>query len=341
MSTLSKLMHGGGLNAAISQSTIEKSQWLDLSTGINPSSVPLQQIPSSVWQRLPEDDDGLLQAAQNYYGSDSLLMTPGSQWSIRRIAQWRRQALGSHSNIVLLPELGYREHFLAWQDAGFDCHFYRDIPTQNQLQSCAAAVVINPNNPSGCLIKKDQLLNIHRQLQSINAWLIVDEAFIDITPEQSLAENAGVEGLIVLRSLGKFFGLAGCRVGSLFAWPQLLSQATEDMDLWSIANPSRWAAKQAFQNHDWQQAERQSLPQQSQRLENILQKFFKTPVSGCALFKAVWLENSESIYFQLLQNGIFVRLLHEYKQPGLRFGLPDNTEDNWQRLTAALKVITE
>ena len=179
---MTDITHGGCVNVAAEEFNIPRDKWLDLSTGINPSGYSLDTIPADIWQRLPEDDDGLESIAVDYYGCKNLLVTPGSQWSISRLPHWCR-AQGNNKDIVLLPELGYREHYQAWQMAGFNCEYYSDKPTAKQLENCSALLVINPNNPSGRLLDKEQLLQWRQQLNSTGAWLIVDEAFIDCRPE--------------------------------------------------------------------------------------------------------------------------------------------------------------
>ncbi len=335
---MANVIHGGRLNVAASAFNIPRQQWLDLSTGINPQNYPLANMPVEHWQRLPESDDGLEDIAAEYYQCQTLMMTPGSQWSIERLPIWL-QRLGNHKNTVLLPLLGYQEHFFAWQRAGFNCQFYRDSPSPQQLKHCSALVVINPNNPSGIRIEKSQLLQWQHQLNQHHGWLIIDEAFADAKPEWSLSADVGSPGLIVLRSLGKFFGLAGVRVGSLLAWPQLLSLAEADLGPWALTTPSRWATKQALLDTAWQRQMQRQLPLQAERLKQLLQSNFSTQACGCELFQTLWLNNADTVYRQLAEQGILVRLLDEYSSPGLRFGLPKNTEENWQRLTAALTGI--
>lgn len=339
VAVMTSVIHGGRLNDAASAFNIPRPQWLDLSTGINPQSYPLANMPIENWQRLPESDDGLEGIAAGYYQCQTLMMTPGSQWSIERLPIWL-QRLGNSKNTVLLPALGYQEHFVAWQRAGFNCQLYRATPSPQQLKDCSALVVINPNNPSGVRIEKSQLLQWQHQLNQQQGWLIVDEAFADVKPEWSLSAEVGSPGLVVLRSLGKFFGLAGVRVGSLLAWPQLLRLAEADLGPWALTTPSRWAAKQALLDRVWQQQMQQQLPLQAERLNNLLQSNFSIRAYGCELFQTVWLDRADKVYRLLAQQGILVRLLDEYSSPGLRFGLPPNTEQNWQRLAAALSDIS-
>src|SRR3989338_9632468 len=210
------LEHGGRLRRAARQYGIAEADWLDLSTGINPLGWPVPIVPNEVWQRLPQDDDGLQAAAQDYYGTSKLLAVAGSQAAIQTLPMLRSPAQ------VAIVAPGYAEHAHAWQRCG---HHVVGMTASEILQAGTAAqvaVIVNPNNPTGKLFRPKELLDMHAQLAARGGWLVVDEAFIDATPEHSLASACPRPGLIVLRSLGKFFGLAGARVGFVLAEENIL-----------------------------------------------------------------------------------------------------------------------
>ncbi|MDX1812446.1 MAG: threonine-phosphate decarboxylase, partial [Gammaproteobacteria bacterium] len=100
--------HGGRLNAAMQQYQIPHNDWLDLSTGINPNGWPVPVIPENIFNRLPEDDDGLLDAAHKYYGVKNILPIAGSQAAIQLLPQLRAQSKVG----VIAP--GYQEHAYCW-----------------------------------------------------------------------------------------------------------------------------------------------------------------------------------------------------------------------------------
>ena len=79
------LEHGGRLRAAARRHGIALADWLDLSTGINPRAYPVPPLPPTVWQRLPEADDGLESAAAAFYGNPLLLPVAGSQAAIQAL----------------------------------------------------------------------------------------------------------------------------------------------------------------------------------------------------------------------------------------------------------------
>ncbi|MFL0796216.1 MAG: threonine-phosphate decarboxylase CobD [Cellvibrionaceae bacterium] len=347
------LHHGGKLLQAVERYQIPKSDWLDLSTGINPYSYwqgnQVSEIPNDVWQRLPEEGDGLEYAIAHYYGINyqaNCLPIPGSQWAIQQLPLLRRivNAHDSPREKVLLPALGYQEHHHAWQKAGFLCEHYHEQPTSAQLESCSVLVVINPNNPAGWRIDQKTLSAWQEKLAERKSWLVIDEAFIDAEPEQSVLpwlrdESHCFENVIVLRSLGKFFGLAGLRMGVVFSQREIISGLKEVLGPWAIPGPTRWVAKQALQDQSWQRGMRRKLPSMANKLSSMLEDIFQAPVVGSSLFKTVFLENAEMLHHRLCQRGVLVRLLDD--KSGLRFGLPEDIEENWLRLDCALRESVE
>ncbi|KEA65127.1 L-threonine 3-O-phosphate decarboxylase [Marinobacterium lacunae] len=329
-------MHGGGVNAAAKRYGIPVESWLDLSTGINPQGWPVPRIPQSVFARLPEADDALESAAAEYYGSSDLLALAGSQQAIELLPRLRRELSGRSRVGVLAP--GYAEHDYHWRVNG---HQVVSVPAQAieaHLPELDVLVVINPCNPSTCRFTPLQLEQWREALASRGGWLVVDEAFIDATPELSLLRGEMPPGLIVLRSLGKFFGLAGLRVGFLFAEQAVREALEKVIGPWSIAHPSRWVAAQALQDTRWQQRTRERLIVQQARLRGLLQTYLSDPVHSTALF--AWVETDEARYLgqRLAMRAVLVR---RFETPsGLRFGLP-GVETQWRWLERVLQEIKE
>lgn len=324
------LEHGGRLLAAATKYAIPVADWIDLSTGINPNGWPVPAIPARCWQRLPEADDGLLAAARHYYQAENLLVVAGSQAAIQTLPLLRpRSKVG-----VFAP--AYAEHAANWQKAGHQLVTVTPDTVAETIPELDVLIIINPNNPSGVSFDKQQLLDWHVQLQSRARWLIVDEAFIDVSPEQSLTSLPVREGLIILRSVGKFFGLAGIRCGFVIAEAQLLNELEEKLGAWPVSHPSRYVATQALLDQDWQQQTRRELPLQSERLRQLLSAYQLKPDGSHALFQWCKTSHAARIHQQLAEFGILTRL---FSQPdSLRFGLPKH-EAQWQALEQALKKI--
>jgi cobalamin biosynthetic protein CobC len=329
------LEHGGRLRAAALQYGIAEDQWLDLSAALNPDIYPVGEIPASVWQRLPEDDDALVQAASFYYGAKNLLPVAGSQSAIQALPLLLRDALPGQRIGLLQPT--YSEHAHAWRKAGFVIVELQPDKIDDEIASLDALLIVNPNNPTGAVFSVDSLLGWHRVLAKKNACLIVDEAFIDATPQHTVAQYANQTGLIVLRSLGKFFGLAGARVGFVMAESSLLNNLHEQLGPWAISHPSRWVAIRALRDSVWQANQRQVVAEKSARLAQLLTQYGLAPTGGCELFQWVSTARAAQLHHALAQQGILVRLFAE--PASLRLGLPASERD-WLRLTAALDAVT-
>lgn len=324
------LEHGGHLIDAAEKYTIPLDQWIDLSTGINPNGWPIPSIPNECWQRLPESSDGLLAAAKQYYQCQSILPVAGSQAAIQALPLLRQ-----HSKVgVLAP--AYAEHAYSWKKAGHQVIELSIESIDSQLAQLDVLILINPNNPAGQRFSKTQLLSWHQQLKSRNGWLVVDEAFIDSNPEQSLSHHPVDEGLIILRSIGKFFGLAGIRCGFVIATQQILNQLNEKLGPWTISHPSRYIATAALLDKSWQTKTRLELNKQTNRLALLLnQKSLKT-TAITALFIWVKTDDAKQIHHALAQKGILTRL---FTQPlSLRFGLPKH-ESEWHYLAQVLNEV--
>lgn len=316
------LEHGGRLAKAVQKYNIPIDKWVDLSTGIHPVGYPAPSVPPECWRRLPEQEDGLLPVAAAYYGTLNLTPCAGSQAAIQALPMLRPPCRVG----ILAPT--YAEHAHAWAQAE---HTVRAVAEYDPALD--VLVLVNPNNPTGRLIALGTLLQWHAELAKKGGWLVVDEAFIDATPEYSLAAHAGLTGLVILRSLGKFFGLAGMRAGFVLGWPELLNELHEKLGPWSVPAPTRWVAQQALADRQWQASNRIWLAEQSQKLAELLIRHGLPPNGGTALFQWVCTPDAQKIHQRLAQLGILTRLLHE--PSSLRFGLPEN-ERGWAKLDFVL-----
>ncbi|MNF78786.1 Threonine-phosphate decarboxylase [compost metagenome] len=326
------LEHGGRLRAAALRFGIPLADWLDLSTGLAPYGWPLPDIPPAAWARLPEQDDGLESAARDYYGATGLLPLAGSQAAIQALPRLRRNA-----RVGLLTP-AYAEHAAAWAREGHRLLTIGEADIERELERLDVLLLVNPNNPTGRCFAPEQLLSWHARLAARGGWLVVDEAFIDCTPEHSLAAYSERPGLIVLRSFGKFFGLAGIRLGFALAQPALLEQLAELLGPWTVSGPSRVVATVLLQDRAGQQVQRQRLRIDSERLAALLRANGLAPSGGCALFHWIASERATVLHEFLAGHGILTRLFAS--PPSLRFGLPAD-EPGWLRLRQALELFNK
>ena len=321
------LEHGGNLNLAAAQYGIALENWLDLSTGINPNGYPIPALEPAIWQRLPLDDDGLIEAACAYYGCQHALPVAGSQAALQVLPTLRAPC-----QVAMLSPM-YQEHAHAWQKNGHTLSTFSTL-ADDVLNQADVVLLCNPNNPSAQLFSPADLLQLHAKLVSRGGWLIVDEAFMDATPENSIAQHSHLEGLIVLRSIGKFFGLAGARVGFLLAQKSLLRRVQETLGPWTLTGASRMVTKHALSNTEWQQHTRLALKQSSKQLAQLLGQHDLAPMAGTALFQFVPTLLAAEWQQHLATQGIWVRQFKSIK--ALRFGLP--TESSWLTLAQALAL---
>jgi len=321
------LEHGGRLLRAAREYGIAVEDWLDLSTGISPFAWPVPPLPASAWHRLPEDDDGLAEAACAYYGARQLLPVAGSQAAIQALP-----ALRAPTRVGVISP-GYNEHAHAWRRAG---HAVECLPAARLLAEAArfdVVVLIHPNNPGAERFERSSLLACHAALAARGGWLIIDEAFMDATPGDSLCGEAWREGLIVLRSSGKFFGLAGARAGFVAAHAGLLDTLRDRLGPWTLSGPTRLVLKQVLADRAWHAAAREQLHSASDRLASLLARHDMTPTAGCAFFQWWCDARAESVHVALARQGILTRRFTE--PASLRFGLPAD-EAGFDRLDNAL-----
>lgn len=322
------LVHGGRLRQAAKRYGIPLADWLDVSTGINPHGWPVPEVPPECWARLPEPEDGLLEAAQAYYGASHVLPLAGSQAAIQALPRLRPPGRVG----ILHPT--YAEHARAWIRAGHEVVPIAIDALPGAIQSLDVLVIVNPNNPTGDRLPPEVLLAWHKLLAARDGWLVVDEAFMDATPESTLAPFTDLPRLVVLRSLGKFFGLAGARLGFALAEPELLARLDDTLGPWPVPGPSRYIVRQALEDWRWQARTRADLSEASKRLARLLEAYGLPPTGATLLFQWVVTPQAVAIHDALARLGILTRLFDH--SSSLRFGLPGEKED-WHRLEDALQ----
>ncbi len=343
-----EVIHGGDLQAASKKYGIKKHQWIDLSTGLNPNSYPVNNIPPEVFSELPYLSADLMHSAAKYYGHDSFIAVNGTQLAIQTLP-----------NILpkfdmLMPKLGYQEHALHWQKAGVNIERY-----QATNQSCAVEeidgllsknntrhlLIINPNNPSGLTFQPDQIVNWAKQLDK-GCYVVVDEAFMDLNPKYSVLNAEMPDNIIVLRSFGKFFGLAGIRMGFVFAAKNILDQLQQKLGLWAVNGPAQYLAIQALKDEKWQAQARKGIETSSIKTQKLFEPLFQSNKltvfnqTHQGLFSSYWLnpEQAKTVYQYFAHRGILLRMFFlDDKTALLRIGLVDvNKQKVMDRIKEAI-----
>ncbi len=312
--------------AAVNQAIASQ---LDLSGTGNPDGWSVPPLPPAVWHDLPAGDDRLEAATAEYYGNANLLPVAGVLAAIRLLPAMLPRAVVACIGPLENP------HVQAWMQVGHRPRLLQNSTLQRALAAATPYVLFaHPNDVTADRHPHAVAVDAAKQLKKRGGWLIVDESHIDATPEDSLTPLAGsaeAPNLIVLRSLDHFFGLAGARVGFVFAAPDLLKRMAVAMGPWAVAGPSRAAARLALLDTDWQAAMRARLLAAGHRLHHLLAPFGE--VKSTALFAALNTPQAAELDAHLAQRDI---LVHHVEQGSLlRVGLP-GAEADWQRLSAAL-----
>ena len=322
------IRHGGNLREAARRYGIALDDWLDLSTGINPRAYPVPPVPTDAWRRLPEDMDGLTELAARHYGAPGALPVAGSQAAIRVLPGLLKPGLAA------VASLTYGEYAPAFERAGHRI-MTLDVASAALADGVDHVIVANPNNPTTERIGRDVLLGWHEQLAARGGTLIVDEAFADAYGDasMSLASESGREGLVVLRSVGKFYGLAGVRTGFVLAAAPLRDALSEALGAWTVSGPARHAVQAAFNDLSWQAQTRATLARDSAKLAALIRSQGFDP-RATPLF--VWFETGKAAMLQhaLGTRGIWTRLFEHSALPSLRIGLT-GSEEEWARFAGA------
>jgi len=323
--------HGGDLASAKRRFHLPDAEWLDLSTGINPISYPFAPPSDDAWARLPDDatDTRLCKAAATCYGAPNeacVVSAPGSQALIQLLPHLRDQC----DVAVLGPTYG--EHQARWSAGGHTVTMIENLKSPSDRFN--VVVVCNPNNPDGHVAPRGQLVELSRSLAARGGWLVVDEAFADLDPAVSLAPEVLGGATIVLRSFGKFFGLAGLRLGFALAAPALAARIADGLGPWAISGPAAEIGAAALADTAWISVTRTELTVRAQRLDAALAHAGLKVVGGTALYRLVETVHAQALYSHLGYHAILVRDFPD-RSDRLRFGVP-GTEAAFARLANAL-----
>ena len=325
------LAHGGDLGAARKRFPGAPEPFLNLSAGINPQPYPVAELPSDVYTRLPQPAAlaDLAAIAAKAYGAPSaahVVAAPGSQILVAQTAF----LLARGRAAVLAPT--YAEHGRVAELAG---HNVVEVAEVGQLADARIAIVVNPNNPDGRIVAKDALLALADRLRRRDGLLVVDEAFMDVGPEgASLSDQAEYDNIVVLRSFGKFYGLAGLRLSFAIAAESVAARIAAALGPWPVSSAAVVVGAAALADTPWKDRTRIMLAEAALKLDTCLAKAGLEIVGGTSLFRPVRTKEAAQLFQHLGENGIMVRRFPEHPS-WLRFGLPSG-ENEWQRLETAL-----
>ncbi|WP_341863328.1 threonine-phosphate decarboxylase [Gymnodinialimonas sp. 57CJ19] len=314
--------HGGGLDAAAAAFGGAPADWLDLSTGINPVAYPVGDLPASIWGRLPGDGAmaQLTQAAREFWRVPDGVEIIAAAGASPLIAHMPELARGAEAYI---PTPTYNEHAAAFAARG----------QLNDPQNSAnpVHVYVHPNNPDG---------RMWPDVGGPRRLTVIDESFCDVVPEQSHIARTAEPGVVVLKSFGKFWGLAGVRLGFAMALPETFRTTQNNTPLhdlmgpWCVSGPALEIGARALRDADWADATRERLAKDAARLDGMLLTSGAELVGGTTLFRTYALPDAATMQARLAKHHIWTRIF-PYSDHWIRLGLP-GTEVDWTRLEAAL-----
>lgn len=312
--------HGGNLDWAVDRWGGRVEQWLDLSTGINPRAYPVPDLSARAWTALPTraDLDGLAEVARDSYGTRAeVLPLAGAQGAIQTIPLCRAPGVAR----ILGPT--YNEHAAAFESAGWTVETVTEV---DALAGADAAVIVNPNNPDGRVLDRDEVLAVTGSVE----FLVVDESFADTCPDVSVAAEAG-EGLMVLRSFGKFYGLAGMRLGFALGDLPLLKERAGP---WPVSGAAIETGRLALADKRWQAETTARLERDARRLDDLVQRAGWTVAGGTSLFRLYDTGDAEAAQDRLARARVWSRIF-PYSDSWVRLGLPDGR--GWAMVEEALR----
>lgn len=326
------MQHGGDPGDAETHTFHPDLPWLDLSTGINPHPWPVPEaLREAGWTRLPARTDGerLIGAARGAYRVSpglAVAAAPGTQ----ALIQWLPRIAPEGGVAVLGPT--YTEHAAAWRLAG------RAVAEIGRLAAwpdeARHLVVVNPNNPDGRVLSGTELVAAARTCATRGGWLVVDESFADVDPAVSLAGHAEDLPVVVLRSFGKFYGLAGLRLGFAIASPGIVHELQRALGPWAVSGPALAIGAAALADRGWADDMRVRLGEEAARLDGVLAAAGLDPAGGTSLYRLVRHPRAAAIHAALAAERIWVRRF-EWAEDLLRFGLPPDS-DGLERLRLGL-----
>jgi len=330
------LLHGGDLGAAQRQFPDAPQPFIDLSTGINPHPYPMPRLPPKLFARLP-DSDALARlgaAAAKAYGAPSpahVVAAPGTQILLTVVAG----LVPPDRAAILAPT--YSEHARAAALAG---HGITEVGELGALADAALAIVCNPNNPDGRLHAKGDLIALAKELRRRAGVLVIDEAFMDVGPVGlTLAGEVPCGNIVVLRSFGKFFGLAGLRLGFALAAPPLAARLAARLGPWAVSTPALAVGAKALADRAWTEKTRRRLTNEARRMDAILTDAGLEIVGGTTLFRLARIRAALALFRHLGRAGIVARAFPDHAK-WLRFGLPAREQD-WRRFQIAMAAFRD
>jgi threonine-phosphate decarboxylase len=312
--------HGGNIYKAARELGVPESRIIDFSASINPLGIS-ESVKAVITGNLnglvhyPDPDaDAFRRTVSRLHGIDPGTVLPGN--GSTELIYLLPRALKPES--VLIPSPTFSEHERACRVADALIIKHYELKKDNfqvnadtfikAMQGCDMAFLCNPNNPTGQTLHKKDVLTIADAARKIQCVLIVDEAFIDFAPEDSVIEHVkDYPNVIVLRSLTKFYALTGLRTGYGVLPKGLLEKIKKCKEPWTVNNLAQAAAVAALGDKEYRIKTREIMAKEKEYFEKVFQErdviFFPSSVN----FYLLKIGRARDIALKLRRKGILVR----------------------------------
>jgi cobalamin biosynthetic protein CobC len=305
--------HGGNLDLAIDLYGGRRSDWIDLSTGINPIAYPIGRVDPRESSDLPSDSDllELEQAARTFWTVPSeaqVVATNGASAAITALP------FLLNGEKVSIEQPTYSEYDSAFRNAGW----------QRDETAFDLKVLVHPNNPTGKIWTEGDL-NC--------GTVIVDESFSDVVSDRTLISHSNEPGRIFVKSFGKFWGLPGLRLGFIIGVDPVVSKLRELLGPWPVGGGTIRIGTAALNDNVWATSARIRLKSDARKLDDLMSFHGAVQIGGCDLFRLYEVDDAESWREKLAINYIWTRIF-PYSKSYIRVGLPGPAD--WRRLEETL-----
>ena len=320
--------HGGNLDRAISQFGGNRKEWIDLSTGINPYTYNVFDLSSDIWRELPDQqliESAIHSAKIAYQAKSSCLPLAG----VQQVIQLLPFIIKKKTKNVCILYPSYNEYEVQFQRANWNITRCQNV---DEMKDANCAIIVNPNNPDGKKFLPNELL----ELSNTVGTLIIDESFCDLYPHLSVLPHLTEhhKNIIIFRSFGKFYGLAGLRLGFVFSCEKTINEFSYTLGKWAVSGPALAIGACALTDDSWRQQTLEKLEADALRLDKIAQQNGLESVGGTNLFRLYQCNNAKDIQHKLAKQRIWTRIF-SYSEYWIRLGLPK--EDGWDRLERAFR----
>ncbi|GBE37849.1 MAG TPA: threonine-phosphate decarboxylase [Nitrospirae bacterium] len=313
--------HGGNIYRLAEELGVPEREIIDFSASINPLGVS-KKVKAEIKKALnnlhnyPDPDTEKLKKKLSQYhdiAPETILCSNGSTELIYLMPRALKPGT------VLIPFPTFSEYERACKvNYGLRVKSY-ELKKENNfeimpekfidaMQNCDMAFLCNPNNPTGKLLEKNFVLEISGAAKELGCFLIVDEAFIDFRPQESVIKNVPDNPcLIVLRSMTKFYALTGLRIGYGVFPARLIDKLKESKEPWTVNSLAQRAAITALEDNDYADETLRLIRSEKDFFEGSLKKIWIGVYPSDANFYLLKTKKDIKIDLKLREEGILVR----------------------------------